>query len=98
MAQFPLREKAELKYATTIHMVLCAMISGIFWMLGLSVDSLDSMKVVSYSWTCDIVLSMYWVIRIIEYGSTLYVGMTRKKNGGPIKRVQNRMFRTLPWM
>ena len=35
---------------------------------------------------------------IIEYGSTLYVGMTRKKNGGPIKRVQNRMFRTLPWM
>ena len=37
-------------------------------------------------------------ITIIEYGSTLYVGMTRKKNGGPIKRVQNRMFRTLPWM
>ena len=26
---------------------------------------------------------------IIEYGSTLYVGMTQKKNGGPIKRVQN---------
>ena len=47
MTQFPLKEKAELKYATTIHMVLCAMISGIFWMLGLSVDSLDSMKVVS---------------------------------------------------
>ena len=35
---------------------------------------------------------------IIEYGSTLYVGMTQKKNGGPIKRVQNLMFRTLPWM
>ena len=26
---------------------------------------------------------------IIEYGSTPYVGMTQKKNGGPIKRVQN---------
>ena len=40
-----------------------------------------------YTWEC-----------IIEYGSTLYVGMTQKKNGGPIKRVQNLMFRTLPWM
>ena len=35
---------------------------------------------------------------IIEYGSTLYVGMAQKKNGGPIKRVQNLMFRTLLWM
>ena len=35
---------------------------------------------------------------IIEYGSTLYVGMTQKKNGGPIKRVQNLMFKTLLWM
>ena len=35
---------------------------------------------------------------IIEYGSTLYVGMAPKKNGGPIKRVQNLMFRTLLWM
>ena len=35
---------------------------------------------------------------IIEYGSTLYVGMTQEKNGGPIKRVQNLMFRTLLWM
>ena len=35
---------------------------------------------------------------IIEYGSTLYVGMAQKKNGGSIKRVQNLMFRTLLWM
>ena len=35
---------------------------------------------------------------IIEYGSTLYVGMTQKKNGGSINRVQNLMFRTLLWM
>ena len=35
---------------------------------------------------------------IIEYGSTLYVGMAQKKNGGPIKCVQNLMFRTLLWM
>ena len=34
---------------------------------------------------------------IIEYGSTLYVGMAQK-NGCPIKRVQNLMFRTLLWM
>ena len=33
-----------------------------------------------------------------EYGSTLYVGMTQKKNGGRIKRVRNLMLRTLPWM
>ena len=37
-------------------------------------------------------------VYIIEYGSTLYVGMAQKKNGGPIKRVQNLMFRTLLWM
>ena len=30
-------------------------------------------------------------VYIIEYGSTLYVGMTREKNGGPIKCVQNLM-------
>ena len=30
-------------------------------------------------------------VLIIEYGSTLYVGMTQKKNGGPIKCVQNLM-------
>ena len=41
---------------------------------------------------------MQWNYPIIEYGSTLYVGMTQEKNGGPIKRVQNLMFRTLPWM
>ena len=40
----------------------------------------------------------FWRFLIIEYGSTLYVGMTQKKNGGPIKRVQNLMFRTLLWM
>ena len=38
----------------------------------------------------------WWTI--IEYGSSLYVGMTQEKNGGPIKCVQNLMFRTLPWM
>ena len=38
------------------------------------------------------------MLNIIEYGSTLYVGMTQKKNGGPIKRVQNLMFRTLPFL
>ena len=31
------------------------------------------------------------LVRIIEYGSTLYVGMTQKKNGCPIKCVQNLM-------
>ena len=30
--------------------------------------------------------------------SCLYVGMAQKKNGDPIKRVQNLMFRTLLWM
>ena len=35
---------------------------------------------------------------IIEYSSTLYVGMAQEKNGGPIKRVQSLMFKTLLWM
>ena len=44
------------------------------------------------------VISVSIITIIIEYGSTLYVGMAQKKNGGPIKRVQNLMFRTLLWM
>ena len=31
--------------------------------------------------------SRYSIIIVREYGSTLYVGMTREKNGGRIKRV-----------
>ena len=31
----------------------------------------------------------------MEYGSTPYVGMAPKKNGFPIKCVQNDMFKTL---
>ena len=47
MAQFHLRERAGLKSAMTMCMVQYVMISGIFWMPELSVDSLDSMEVVS---------------------------------------------------
>ena len=38
------------------------------------------------------------MVHIIEYGSTLYVGMAQKKYGCPIKRVQYLMFKTLLWM
>ena len=34
---------------------------------------------------------------IIEYGSTLYIGMARKKNGGPYKRMANTFARTHAW-
>ena len=33
---------------------------------------------------------------IMEYGSTPYIGMARKKNGRPISCVQSDMFNTLP--
>ena len=35
------------------------------------------------------------IMLIMEYGSTPYVGMATKKNGVPIKCVQNDMFITL---
>ena len=38
-----------------------------------------------------VVYMNYRCLSIIEYGSTLYVGMTQEKNGGPIKCVQNLM-------
>ena len=39
-------------------------------------------------WMCAACCAKYRCTCIREYGSTLYVGMTRGKNGGRIKRVQ----------
>ena len=36
------------------------------------------------------------VMRIMEYGSTPYIGMAPKKNGCPIACVESDMFKTLP--